>query len=210
MRKKKDDNKIVIYTGKHGEVELRADVEKDTIWATQAQIADLFNVQPQAIIKHMQNIYRDGELQKSATCSKMEQVRFEGNRRVKRTLEFYNLDIIIAVGYRVNSKKATQFRIWATKTLRDYLLKGYVLNQKRLQESQQVKLKELEKTIQFITQVRNKKLSSDEASGLLSVIKEYTNTWILLQKYDEGELSIYKAKEKAKRSEEHTSELQSH
>ncbi len=134
---RQEDNKLVLYTDKRGNVELRADIEKDTIWASQAQIARLFDVNPQAIIKHLKNIYREGELVKTSTCSKMEQVQIESGRAVKRSIDFYNLDAIIAVGYRVNSKKATQFRMWATRILREYLVKGYNLNERQLARSEQ-------------------------------------------------------------------------
>jgi hypothetical protein len=130
--KKNVENKIALYTNDDGSVELRADVEGDTLWATQAQIAQVFQVNSQAITKHIKNIYFDGELVKDSTCSKMEQVQIEGGRQIARMIDFYNLDIIIAVGYRVNSKKATQFRIWATQVLRNYLIKGYSLNQQAI------------------------------------------------------------------------------
>lgn len=145
----KNENKIVIYQGKDGKVELRADIERDTIWATQGQIAKLFNVNPQAITKHISNIYDEGELSKSSTCSKMEQVQNEGGRSVKRQIELYNLDVIIAVGYRVNSKKATKFRIWATGILRDYLVKGFSLNKRQLTLSKEKEL-DLQEAIEFI------------------------------------------------------------
>ena len=129
------ENNIVIYKGKNGKVELRTDIEKDTIWATQSQIASLFSVNSQAITKHLGNIYEEGELVRDATCSKMEQVQKEGGRAVKREVEFYDLDVIIAIGYRVNSVKATQFRIWATGVLREYLKQGYALNRYKLDKS---------------------------------------------------------------------------
>ena len=100
----------------------------ETFWLTQKSMAELFDVNTQAISKHLSNIYDEEELDKDSTCSKMEQVQIEGNRSVTRTLDFYNLDAIIAVGYRVNSKKATRFRQWATKTLKEYIQKGFVLN----------------------------------------------------------------------------------
>lgn len=140
---------LVLYTGPKGAVELRADTDKETIWATQAQIASLFDVNSQAITKHLINIYKENELEQKATCSKMEQVKIEGNRSIKRFLEFYNLDAIIAVGYRVNSKKATQFRIWATKTLREYLIKGFNLDSKKLQKETE-KFEDLRDAIVFI------------------------------------------------------------
>lgn len=124
----KVNDKVIIYTSDKGNMELKVDLVKDTVWATQAEIANLFDVNTPAIVKHLKNIYRECELAKKSTCSKMEQVQIEGGRSIKRNVEYFNLDAIIAVGYRVNSKKATQFRIWATKVLREYLVNGYGIN----------------------------------------------------------------------------------
>lgn len=188
-----EKNTIVIYEGKSGKMELTADAQNETIWLTQQQVAELFDVQKAAISKHVKNIFESGELDRLSTVSKMETVRKEGNRAIKRDVEFYNLDIVLSIGYRVNSQKATKFRIWATSVLKNHLLKGYTLNKKRLQQTQ-VKIAELNKTIHFITQVRNKQLSSSEASGLLSVIEDYADSWALLQQYDENNLKIAKSK----------------
>ncbi len=127
-QKKVLENNIVLYTNKDGNVELHADVKKDTLWATLNQIASIFGVQKAAISKHLKNIYETAELSRNPTVSKMETVQIERGRAVKRSIEYYNLDAIIAVGYRVNSKKATQFRIWATTILRTYLVSGHALN----------------------------------------------------------------------------------
>ena len=105
-----------------------------TLWLTQAAMAELFGVGSQAITKHLKNIYAEGELSLEATCSKMEQVQNEGNRQVSREISFYNLDAIIAVGYRVNSARATHFRIWATGVLREYIIKGFALDDNRLKK----------------------------------------------------------------------------
>jgi hypothetical protein len=126
---------IIIYENKNGEVELRADIEKDTIWATQAQISDLFETTIPNVNIHLGKIYEEGELDKNRTIKDSLIVRKEGGRAVKRRIELYNLDAIIAVGYRVNSKKATQFRIWATGVLREYLKQGYALNRYKLEKS---------------------------------------------------------------------------
>ena len=130
---------IIIYASADGSVSLDVKLEQDTIWLTQKAMAELFGVKIPAINKHINNIYREEELQKSSTISILEIVQKEGNRDVLRETAYYNLDMIIAVGYRVNSKKATQFRIWATNVLRDYLTKGYAVNEKLLQ-SQKSKL----------------------------------------------------------------------
>ncbi len=122
---------IVIFNNEDGEVKVQIDAVNETIWLNQKGMAELFGVNQSAISKHLINVYDEGELSKEATYSKMELVQQEGNRDVKRLVEFYNLDAIIAVGYRVNSKRATQFRIWATNTLREYMVKGYLLDDER-------------------------------------------------------------------------------
>lgn len=132
MKEREKDN-VVIYEGVDGKVELRADVQKDTIWATRIQISQLFETTPQNITIHLGNIYKEGELDEKATSKESLLVQKEGNKAVKRRTELYNLDAVIAVGYRINSKKATQFRIWATRILREYLVAGYSLNSHRLE-----------------------------------------------------------------------------
>ena len=197
---KNEDGKLVIYTSASGVVELRADTDSETIWATQAQIAELFETTVQNIILHLKNIYNEKELEKKATCKEFLQVQIEGNRSVKRSIEFYNLDAIIAVGYRVNSKKATQFRIWSTTTLREYLIKGIVANNERVSKLPDKILKDLEEKISLIQRtVRERQLDQGEANSLLSVIHDYANSWKFLKEYDEGELKLKKSKEIEKR-----------
>ncbi len=123
---------IVIYQNEGERIRVEAILKDETLWMPQAMMAELFDVQPQAITKHLRNIYDEGELDEMATCSKMEQVRQEGDRVVARKMRFYNLDAVIAVGYRVNSKRATSFRIWATQILREYIVKGFVMDDERL------------------------------------------------------------------------------
>lgn len=127
---------MVLYHSDEGDVSVKAYIKNETLWITQKAIAELFDVGVPAISKHLKNIYEDGELTESATISKMETVQKEGNRNVKRIVDFYNLDAIISVGYRVNSKKATQFRIWATRILKEYMQKGFVLDDDRLKQGQ--------------------------------------------------------------------------
>ena len=134
-KESKNKDSIVIYQAEDGKVELRADVEKDTIWATRTQIAQVFETTPQNITIHLGNIYAEGELIEKATSKKSLLVQNEGGRIAKRRIDIYNLDAIIAVGYRVNSKKATQFRIWATGVLREYLKQGYALNRYKLEKA---------------------------------------------------------------------------
>ena len=152
------DNKLILYTDKRGDVELRADVEKDTMWATLNQIADIFRVQKAAISKHLKNIYASGELRQNSTVSKMETVQTEGGRSVRRSIEFYNLDAIIAVGYRVNSTKATKFRIWATRILHQYLVNGFNVSERTISRSSD-NVKELQRALAF--------MGSDNLSGAL-------------------------------------------
>ncbi len=196
----KNSGELIIYSDTKGRVELRADADKETIWATQAQIAELFDVNSQAITKHLLNIYREGELEKKATCSILEQVQIEGNRQVKRWIEFYNLDAVIAVGYRVNSKKATQFRIWATKTLREYLVKGIVVNSERIKKLPDRILHDIIGKMDFIQRtLQSRELNKSESDSLLAVIHDYANSWLFLKKYDEGELKLRRSKNKEKR-----------
>ena len=129
-----EDNPIVLFSTPEGDVRINAVLADRTMWLTQKSMAGLFGVRSQAITKHLKNIYESNELQTHATCSKMEQVQNEGGREVSREVVFYNLDAIIAVGYRVNSKRATQFRIWATKVLTEYVIKGFVLDDNRLKK----------------------------------------------------------------------------
>lgn len=124
--------KMVLYQSDEGDVSVNAYIKDETLWITQKAMAELFGVGVPAVSKHLANIYEEGELDKAATISKMETVQKEGNRAVKREVVYYNLDAIISVGYRVNSKRATQFRIWATKVLKEYMQKGFVLDDERL------------------------------------------------------------------------------
>lgn len=137
QRKITMDN-FLLYRSATGDVRVEVLLQEETLWLTQKAIADLFQVGVPAITKHIQNIYETGELSEMATVSKMETVRQEGKRTVKRELTYYNLDMIIAVGYRVNSIQATQFRMWATKTLKEYIVKGFVLDDERLKQGQQL------------------------------------------------------------------------
>lgn len=133
-----DMSNFLFYSAEDGSVKVQVMFKNDTVWATQKSMAEIFDVEIPAISKHINNIYAENELIKSTTISKMEIVQQEGQRRVKRQLEFYNLDMLIAVGYRVNSLKATQFRIWATEILREYLVKGFVLDDERLKQGSQI------------------------------------------------------------------------
>ena len=130
----KNNFHFLIYQSAEGDISVNAVIRDETIWLTQKAMAELFDVQVPAISKHIQNIFDEGELEKNSTVSKMEIVQQEGNREVKRTMDFYNLDAIISVGYRVNSHRATQFRIWATGVLKEYMIKGFALDDERLKQ----------------------------------------------------------------------------
>ncbi len=189
---------IEIYKFSKGEVVFNVDKSQNTIWATQEQIARLFDVQVPAIARHLSNIYKSGELQQDATFSKMEKVQIEGGRKVKRHIKLYNLDAIISVGYRVNSKKATDFRIWATKVLHHYIVDGVAVNRPRLQELDTEKLRELEGTLGIIKRlVAASELSAGEAGGILEVITKYAPSFQVLQEFDEGHISFLKGKKRA-------------
>lgn len=125
-------NRIILYAAPDGKVTADVFFANDTFWLTQRTMGEIFGVNTPAISKHLKNIYTSGELQESATFSKMETVQMEGDRQVTRYIEVYNLDVVIAVGYRVNSLKATHFRIWATNTLREFIVKGFALNDQML------------------------------------------------------------------------------
>ncbi|MBI4262584.1 virulence protein RhuM/Fic/DOC family protein [Candidatus Uhrbacteria bacterium] len=195
VQKRKQRQGIVIYKDARGDVQLRADVQKETIWATQAQIAELFGVDRTVVTKHVRNVFKDKELDPKSVCANFAHTADDGKIY---QVQFYNLDIILAVGYRANSVRAIQFRQWATKILRNYIMKGYVLNAKRLQESRQTSVKELEKTLHFIQDtIKRRQLDQKEIDSLLSVINDYANAWILLHKYDKG-LVVQRGKKKEK------------
>ena len=172
---------IVIY--EDGEIHLKLSLEKDTFWLDANDIANIFGVNRPAVVKHIGNIYKSEELDKEATCSILEQVTKDGKKRKKN---YYNLDMIISVGYRVNSKKATRFRQWASKVLKQYIMNGYVLNKEKLQQS---KLDELDQIIRLIKQgFENQKLNNTKAKGFVEIISNYAKSWALLQGYDDQTL----------------------
>ena len=181
---------IVIYKSKEGP-KLDVRLEEETVWLTLNQIAFLFNVQKAAISKHIKNIISSGELNEKSTVSKMETVQIEGSRRIKRTLTYFNLDMIISVGYRVNSKRATQFRIWATKTLKEHLVKGYTINEKRLLQAKN-QLQELQSAISFLQEKSKHNLLTGQEQEILNLLANYSKTLTLLEQYDKEKLSLIK------------------
>src|SRR3989344_2824763 len=173
---------IIIYKSSKGP-EIQVKLEQETVWLTQKQIAQLFNKGVSAVNEHLKNIYKEGELKEKSTIRKSRIVQIEGGRRIERNIDLYNLDAILSVGYRVNSKNATQFRIWATRTLKDYLIKGYVVNKKRLL-AQSEKLKEVQQEIYFLQEKSKHQLLAGQEQEILNLLKDYSKTLTLLDKYD--------------------------
>ncbi len=198
MKKQKKGNfpkgEIVIYKTKGGKAKLEVNLQEETVWLNLNQIVSLFERDKSVISRHIKNIFKDKELDRNSVVAKNATTAADGKIY---NVEYYNLDIVISVGYRVSSQRATQFRIWATKVLKDHLLKGFTINEKRLKEQRQVKLRELESAIALLQgAIQNRELNKIEAEGLLKVITDYANSWILLQKYDEGKLVIREKKSK--------------
>lgn len=172
------DKEIVIYQAENGAIQLRSDISAETIWATQKQIAEIFDVKIPAINKHIKNILVESELDDS-TISILEIVQQEGKRKV----EHYNLDMLISIGYRVNSKTATKFRQWATQTLKQHITQGYTINQHLLDEKR-ISAEQIINDIQQLSQ-GNTQIQPDD---VLELVKSFTHTWFSLQSYDEGGL----------------------
>lgn len=184
------NNSIEIYRSQDGSVQLNVKLENETVWLTQSQMAELFGVDRTSIVRHIRNIYKSEELEESSTCAKNAQVRIEGQRQIVREIPYYNLDMIISVGYRVNSKNATSFRRWATSVLKQYLIKGYAINQ-------QIKLdryNELKDVVRLMSRAvgLQDKVTTAEYSGLFNVISDYVYALDTLDQYDYQSLSISK------------------
>jgi len=185
-----ENNQIVIYQTEDGETSIDVTVDRDTVWLSQSQMIELFKSSKQNISLHINNIYKEGELDRKTTVKESLTVQNEGKRTVKRKVEQYSLDVIISIGYRVKSKRGTQFRIWANKVLKEYLTTGYLLNEKRLHE-QKHQFEALKKTVRMMGNIQaTQALTSDEASGLLKVITDYTYALDVLDKYDHRNLTI--------------------
>ena len=186
---------ILIYKGDDGTHQMEVRLEEETVWLTQKQMADLFQTTPQNITIHLKKVYKSRELQEIATCKEYLQVQIEGKREVERKQLAYNLDAILSVGYRINSKRGTQFRQWATQRLKDHLVKGYTLNEKRLQQVVQ-NMHQLEQAVKLIQQSGNsKELGTAEVKGLLEIITNYTQSFILLNQFDSNSLPDQKLNE---------------
>lgn len=184
------NDSIEIYSSQDGSIQLNVKLENDTVWLTQSQMAELFGVDRTSIVRHIRNIYKSEELDQNSTCAKNAQVRTEGHRSILREIPYYNLDMIISVGYRVNSKNATSFRRWATSILKQYLIKGYAINQ-------QIKLdryNELKDVVRLMSRTvgLQEKVTSEEYGGLFNVISDYVYALDTLDHYDYQSLSIQK------------------
>ncbi len=186
----KEEQKIVIYQTEDGQTQIDVRLENETVWLTQAQMAELFETDRTSIVRHINNIYKAEELDRESTCAKIAQVQTEGKRQVTRTIPFFNLDMIISVGYRVNSKRGVKFRQWANRVLKDYLVKGYAVNE-RIRHEQIGELRQLVgmlgRTIQNQTL-----LSNDETNALFEVVTDYTYALDTLDNYDYERLAIDK------------------
>lgn len=184
------NEKIVIYQTIDGETSIDVRLEGETVWLSQSQLSELFKTDRTSILKHIKNIYKTEELDEKSTCAFFAQVREEGTRIVTRQIPYYNLDMIISVGYRVNSKRGTQFRIWANKVLKDYLIKGYAINDKITQK----KYNELSQLVHILGRTINSQpeLSNQENLDLVNVVTDYTYALDTLDRYDYQELKIDK------------------
>jgi hypothetical protein len=166
---------VTIYQLEDGKTEIQVKLENDTVWLSQKQMAELFDKDPDSIGLHLKNVYESRELEEAATTEEFSVVQKEGHRNVKRKIKFYNLDAIISVGYRVNSKRGVLFRIWATQILKDYLVNGFALNEKRLAQQNQ-QLNELQKSVKILSKVlESSDLTRDESIGLLTIISDLIN-----------------------------------
>ncbi|BDQ04478.1 MAG: cytochrome c [Ignavibacterium sp.] len=178
---------IVIYKASDGSAQLDVKLEEESVWLTQAQMVILFQTTKQNVSLHINNIFKEGELSEKSVVKEYLTTAADGK---KYKTKYYNLDVIISVGYRVKSKRGTQFRIWANNVIKEYLVKGYALNEKRLKE-QTEKIKELEKTLEiFSNVVEHYQLNRDEFSGILKIVKDYTRALDLLDDYDHQRLKI--------------------
>lgn len=179
-----DDINVEIFETEAGEVEVK--IHEDSVWLTQSQMAELFDTSSDNVGLHLKNIYKDGELDEIPTTEDFSVVRVEGRRKVRRNLKHYNLDAIISVGYRVNSKRGVKFRQWATKLLKEHLIKGYTIDHARFESNAQ----ELEAALKLVQKsIKSSELTLSSSKGIVDIISRYTHTFLWLQRYDEGLLA---------------------
>ena len=191
-----EENKIVIYQTEDGQTQIDVRLENETVWLTQAQMAELFETDRTSIVRHINNIYRIDELERESTCAKIAQVQTEGKREVKRTIPYFNLDMIISVGYRVNSKRGIKFRQWANRVLKQYLVKGYAINE-RIRHEQIVELRQL---VQVVGRaIQNQQIEpNDENQALFDIVVDYTYALDTLDDYDYQRLQVSKTTQEDK------------
>jgi prophage maintenance system killer protein len=178
---------VILYNAEDGMTHLEVHLEKETVWLSQEQMAELFGRERSVITKHLRNVFKEGELEETPVCAKFAHTATDGKVYQK---QYYNLDVIISVGYRVKSNRGTQFRQWATRVLREHLVRGYTLNEKRLKE-QEEKLADLRHTVGLLEQtLAHQAIGVDEAKGLLRVITDYAYALTTLDRFDHGTLAI--------------------
>lgn len=178
-------NKIELFQSSNGMIEFKSDSEHETIWASLDQIAQLFGRDKSGISRHIKNIFKSGELDEFSTVAKIATVQTEGKREVVREIEYFNLDIILSIGYRVDSKEATHFRKWATSVLKKYLTDGYAINESKISQTKTI-LQNLKQTIEFLT---TKQIG--EEKEILSLLQNYTKTLSLLESYDKANIEDF-------------------
>lgn len=183
-----NNSSIILYQSEDGQTHVDVRMENDTVWLTQAQMAELFETDRTSIVRHINNIYKTEELEREATCAKIAQVQMEGNRTVTRQIPFFNLDMIISVGYRVNAKRGVKFRQWANRILKQYLIKGYAINQNMKLE----RYNELKNVVQLMARAISlqESVSNNEYDGLFHVISDYVYALDTLDRYDFQTLAI--------------------
>ncbi|ERS83021.1 cytochrome C [Marinobacter sp. C1S70] len=180
------EQQVRIFTSTDGQAQLEVALEQETVWLSQVQMAELFGKDVRTVNEHVGNVFQEGELEKEPTIRKFRIVRQEGKRQVQREIDHYNLDMIISVGYRVKSQRGVQFRKWATQVLKDHLVEGYTLNQRRLAE----RGIEFEQAVDLLSRtLTNQGLVSNEGEAVARVISDYARSWSLLQGYDEQQLA---------------------
>ena len=180
------EQQVRIFTSNDGQAQLEVALDQETVWLSQAQMAKLFGKDVRTVNEHVGNVFVEGELEKEPTIRKFRIVRQEGKRQVQREIDHYNLDMIISVGYRVKSQRGVQFRQWATQVLKDHLVQGYTLNQRRLAE----RGIEFEQAVNLLSRtLTNQGLVSNEGEAVASVISDYARSWSLLQGYDDQQLA---------------------
>ena len=182
------ENNIVIYQTQDGQTDIDVRLENDTVWLSQKQMATLFEKDVRTINEHINNVFSEGELEKDSTIRKFRIVQTEGKRKVERNIDYYNLDVIISVGYRVKSVRGTQFRIWATQKLKDYLVKGFAVNEKRLREKTE-QIKQLQHSIDLLNRcVETQAHNLDDAQQLTKLMSEFASGLTLLDDFDNKQL----------------------